>query len=658
MAAVGPRMRHWLVAFALLVPVRASADTLSGTRGEVRDHGHSIELRLHRGHAVLVVRRTFENTGNKHDQAELDIYAMPNGAVATGLRTLGTSNGKPTWFDGELLDAEVAAARYKYFTGIGGYYPKDPALLSWRSADHLKLQVFPIDPKGQKTIEYTLEAPTTYNDGRYAIELPAMGTDAFAPFLTTRSDDPKDTLSVDGIAIANGDSRRLAGPMSFSIVPRDPPKLGGRFASIGFAKSRALLHAAIEVAPKLSEVPKDAYVAVLIDASRSVRAADRDAQLVAARAYLSHFPDAHVALLPFDRQVRPLHASFVTQKQALDALATTKLTPRNGSDFDLALADAVARLEQAPPAAARRILLLTDLRTRSTLLPPKVRALDLKKSLLHVSTVRDGDASLSRDDADGWSEVPRATGGLLWRASTGSNATANRAVFEEWARPLRIDRLAVTGVGIGDVLEVPDSLAEGQGIDRLKISSYPTPAIEIRGELWSTKITTLLETNASEERLWSALVFGSDVREELTEKEMFALAVRGHAVSPMTSFLAIEPGVRPSTEGLEDAMGFGSGSGRLGSHRKTKAVYMLAADTFDYAKFWRDRLSPIAKKCGGGALHARIETTVDEIVAIDVQPKAPNEALRTCVTSAAWELELPGNFTGGWNKWEVDVPAP
>jgi hypothetical protein len=651
-------MRQWLVAFALLVPLPASADTLSGTRGEIRDRGHTIELRLHPGHAVLVVRRTFENAGNKHDQAILDIDSMPSGAVATGLRTLGTSNGKPTWFDGELLDAEVAAARYKYFTGIGGYYPKDPALLSWRTADYLKLQVFPIDPKGQKTIEYTLEVPTTYDSGRYTIELPAMGTASFAPSLTTRSNDPKDTLFVDGISIKNGDARRLAGSMSFSIAPQNLPKLGGRFASVGFAKGRALLHAAIEVAPKLSEVPKDAYVAVLIDASRSVAAADRDAQLAATRAYLSHFPDAHVALLPFDRQVRPLHDSFVTQKQALDALATAKLTPRNGSDFDLALTEAVARLDQAPPAAARRILLLTDLRTRSTLIPSNVRALDFKKSLVHVSTVRSGEASLSRDDADGWADVPRATGGVLWRASAGSNAPASRTVFEEWARPLRVDRLAVTGVGLGDVLELPDSLAEGEGLDRLKLNSFPTPSIELRGELWSTKITTLLETNASEERLWSALVFGSDVRDELTDKEMFALAVRGHAVSPMTSFLAIEPGVRPSTEGLEDSMGFGSGSGSLAGAWRTKKVQLMMSDTFDYAKFWRDKLSPIAAKCGGGALYARIETTLDEIVAIDIRPHTPNEALRTCVTNAAWELELPENFTGAWNKWAVDVPAP
>jgi len=639
-----------LFALAALFPVSAAADTLRGTRGELIDREHTIELRIHHGHAVFVVRRTFENPGSKHDQAVVDIDTMPSGAVATGLRTLGS-----TWFDGELLDAEVAAARYKYLTGIGGYYPKDPALLSWRSADHLKLQVFPLEPKKLKTIEYTLEAPTHYAEGRYTIDLPAMGTASLAPTVTVRSDDPKDSLFVDGIAIENGATRRLLGPLDFAIAPRDPPKLAGRFASVGFAKGRALLHTALEVAPKLSEVPKGAYVIVLIDASRSIRAANRAAELAAATGYLAHFPDARVAVIPFDRAVRPLHTSFVPQKQALEDLKTAKHTARNGSDLDVALADALGRLDHAPAGAPRRVLLLTDLQTRSTLLPAKMRAIDYHKTIVHVASVSAGTTSLSRDDSDAWAEVPRATGGVLWNAHANADVKSNRAVFEEWARPLRIDRLTLTGVGVAGAIPLPESLAEGDAFDDLRVHSFPTPALEIHGELWSNKTTTLLSTNAAEERLWSALVFGNEVREELTEKEMSIVAVRGHAVSPMTSFLAIEPAVRPSTEGLDDAFGMGFGSGVGGFGHGGKAVFMKAGSKYDFAKFWREKLLAIAAKCGGGALHARFETTRDEIVAIDI--KSPNEPLRTCVTSTAWDLELPPDFTEAWQKWELDVPS-
>ena len=35
-------------------------------------------------------------------------------------------------------------------TGVGGYYPKDPALLSWRSQSQLALQVFPVAPSERR----------------------------------------------------------------------------------------------------------------------------------------------------------------------------------------------------------------------------------------------------------------------------------------------------------------------------------------------------------------------------------------------------------------------------------------------------------------------------------------------------------------------------
>ena len=74
------------------------------------------------------------------------------------------------------MEAEAAAKKYEELTGIGGYYPKDPALLSWRTLGLLALQVFPCAPKQPKTVEITYEMPVHYHDGRYHLELPAMGT--------------------------------------------------------------------------------------------------------------------------------------------------------------------------------------------------------------------------------------------------------------------------------------------------------------------------------------------------------------------------------------------------------------------------------------------------------------------------------------------------
>src|SRR5690606_22483350 len=155
---------------------RAAADEFSALRSDkLVEKRHHIDLRLDRGHATLVVERTVFNGGPRHDEATFWID-LPQGAVATGLRTLGLLHGKPKWFDGELMEAEAAAAKYRELTGSGGYYPKDPALLSWRQQNLLALQVFPCPPGQEKRVEYTLQIPTEYSEGEHRLVLEPLGT--------------------------------------------------------------------------------------------------------------------------------------------------------------------------------------------------------------------------------------------------------------------------------------------------------------------------------------------------------------------------------------------------------------------------------------------------------------------------------------------------
>ncbi len=77
------------------------------------------------------------------------------------------------------------------------------------------------------------------------------------------------------------------------------------------------------------------------------------------------------------------------------------------------------------------------------------------------------------------------------------------------------------------------------------------PALLVQGELWSSPVQARLPSDASRRKLWAALAFGTELLRELTEPEMMTLATLGGAVSPITSYLAIEPGVRPSTEGID-----------------------------------------------------------------------------------------------------------
>jgi hypothetical protein len=645
-----------LLALASFVPEVSHADQLSGTKDSLMfEKADGIELRLAHGHATLVVRRTFENRSVQHDQAQLHIEHLPEGAVATGLRTLGGPAQSPVWFAADLMDAEVAAKRYEELTGIGGYYPKDPALLSWRSQDHLALQVFPVAPKSQKTVEYTLVAPTTWVSGRYELELPRMGLPSFAPTLTVKGIDG-DRLLLDGVGIESGDTRKLLGPLTLAAIPKAPPKLGGRFASVTFAKGRSVVHTAIEASSRLSEAPKEPWVLVLLDGSRSLSDDERRAELDAAKAYLSFVPDARVQLLVFDRAVHPLEASFVTTAQALADLKKLSIQPRNGSDLDVALADAQERIAEAPIGAPRRMLLLTDLKTRSTLVPERIKGLEHGKTVLHVATVTatTGGSKLRRDDHAPWSVVPRSTGGVLWDAQIDAQVLAP---FEEWVRPLRIDRVSLAGSGlVTSGMALPDTLAEGEGFEELHLQASSTPSVEVQGELWSTPIRAVLSSNAAEEKLWAGLTVGSSLLHGLKDPEIAALAFKGGVVSPMTSYLAVEPGVRPSTEGLERGSGglglsgIGAGGGGfgfgLGGGKVVATPHRLG--------FLRAAVGKVAAACGATTVRVRLETTRSEIVAVDVAAKLPlAEKAEVCVRDGVFALELPSDFDEDWASWDV-----
>lgn len=653
------RPRLALLAFALLIPSKSSADSLSGTKETAMfQKADTIELRLEHGHASFVVRRTFENRSLQFDQAMLHIDRLPEGAVASGLRTLGGTATNPIWYSAELLDAEVAAKRYQELTGLGGYYPKDPALLSFRSQDHLALQVFPVAPKSTKTVEYTLAAPTRWVDGQWVLQVPRMGLDTFAPTLTIKGGDT-DTLSLDGMPISGGDTRKLLGSLTLAAKPKSPPKLGGRFASVTFGKNRAVVHTAVEVAAKVSETPKEPWVVVMLDGSRSLRDGDREAEIASARAYLSFVPDAHVQIVLFDRAVHPLEASFVTTAQALDDLKKLQIKPKNGSDLDVALADAQKRIAEAPAGAPRRLLLLTDLATRSTLVPERIKGLEQSKAVLHLATIKkDQTSRVGRDDHDPWSSVPRSTGGVLWTSSVQTKLDVHDvAPFEEWVRPMRIDRLSLTGVGLDTkTMGFADSLAEGDGIDDLHFQTSGTPSIEVKGELWSTPISTVLASNATEEKLWAGLTIGSDLLHSLKDPEITSLAFKGGVVSPMTSYLAVEPGVRPSTEGLDwgqgglGMMGIGSGGGGMGVGYGTGKIGTQP----DRMKYLHDAIAKVATTCGAGELRTRLETTTAEIVSVDVAPKAAtSDKIKGCVRDGIFELELPMYFDAAWASWDV-----
>ena len=143
-------------------------------------------------------------------------------------------------------------------------------------------------------------------------------------------------------------------------------------------------------------------------------------------------------------------------------------------------------------------------------------------------------------------------------------------------------------------------------------------------------------------------MFGSDLFWELSESEMMPLAMRGGAVSPVTSYLAIEPGVRPSTEGLDEqegGRGEGIGLGSIGSIGHGGGTGDIG---FDHGAYLKRRLAAAWKRCGSQGISATVslETTLAEVVdVLDVKPGVGTAAGPVaCLTEEIWKLHLPDSF--------------
>ncbi|WP_044236160.1 VWA domain-containing protein [Chondromyces apiculatus] len=646
-------------------PEASAYDDVQGLRSvDLVETTHQIDLAVDHGHASLVVRRTVFNGGPRHDQATF-FLPMPEGAVATSLASLGVKDGHPFWFRGELMEAEAAAAKYQELTGVGGFYPKDPALLSWRHQGLLALQVFPCAPDQPKTVEYTLRLPTTYRGGRHHLRLPRLGTETLSPVVMLSPARKGDQLFVAGRPVQAGAALALtAEETEIALAPRATREIEGALAAVPVGKERSLVQFQFDTPAKLSELPRNARVVVVIDGSRSLSEEKGKAGIAAVKAYLGHLPDALVQVITFDRVVRPQPGGFVSSAAARSTLDRLTLEPRNGSRLDDALARADALLAGFPRSLPRRIVVVTDLLTRSTLTPDRVGAL-VKKSgaLVHVGLPSEGAPELARDDEHAWAAPIRATGGLIWRASTSQeaeDAAEMRRVYEEWARPVRLDKVAVEVSGFA--LEeggFPEQLPEGEGVEHHGIHAAKGPVTEValRGELWASPVRKVLRPEVAHGKLWSALVFGSNLLGDLSEEEMMPLAMRGGAVSPVTSYLAIEPGVRPSTEGIEpgEAAGGMVGAGSVGLNGFGRG--MGSGGGIDPMTFLRKTLGAAFQSCPAGPRSATVtlETTLDEVVevpAIQVDGAA-DAAVSRCLEEATWGLDLPFTFKAAWTSYVV-----
>ena len=331
-----------------------------------------------------------------------------------------------------------------------------------------------------------------------------------------------------------------------------------------------------------------------------------------------HLPDASVQVITFARETKARHARFVRAKVAIKDLAAAKLDRHNGSFVDDALTLADASLAKEKKRRRRsgravgeaRILLFTDTMTRRELGTAELSAIANPNAVLHVvQTSSETLNTLTRTDAHAWAPVTRKTGGVVWQA--GVDKVASKSVIEELIRPMRIHNFSVNVRNMSTAAcGPPSTLDEGASFTCNGLDKNTARWAAVAGELWTQPIRVRKKKpDKVESDRWAALLFGHHDHTALSEKEMMAVAMRGKAVSPVTSYLAIEPGVRPSTIGIDWGMGglgligVGESGGGIG-----EGIGLGTMQSFDHRAHLQKVFGAAWKSCGGKTGHrARVD---------------------------------------------------
>ena len=453
---------------------------------------------------------------------------------------------------------------------------------------------------------------------------------------------------------------------TLTVVPPPAAPWTARLGRVVASSAHAFSRLELDAAPRLSAPPRQAQVVFVLDASHSAGPALLDAQLAILRAYLTHVPDAELEIIAVRRTAKRIFGRFVPARDALRLLDTAvrggAFAPGNGSALDEGARLAASLLAGRP--GPHRLVLATDELLRSSL--TAVASLASLASLAPAAVVHvvvpDADpaitarTSLSRDDTAPL--APLATGhhGILARvAGLPGNPTELSPVVLELVRPTRIDHLAATGN-----FTIDDTLPEGEGLrifEGDRTAAAAPSKVTLTGSLWSDPIRLDVTATAAFSTAAAAFVFSADLYGSLSEPEQKAVAYAGRAVSPVTSYLAIEPGVRPSKIGLDHG---GTGWGTIGTGR-----YGTIGHGTGSGAGMRPDLQPLIATdpclrkhppAGPWSVKLAVETTKDEIV--DIAIRNGTGPLADCLVETAWSVRLDGRFDQDRESFIVDLFGP
>ncbi|MCB9706918.1 MAG: proprotein convertase P-domain-containing protein [Myxococcales bacterium] len=496
-------------------------------------------------------------------------------------------------------------------------------------SDHAGLDVGTLEAW---SLAFDMRAPKATGAPTWTRPSPALDTPLFIP--DARSDDD-------------------AGLARIEVEAPPIDVVAARLGRVVASEESSFSRVEIDVAPQLRPLPRRASVVFVVDASRSLTAAEILRQVEVARAYVAHVDDAAVEIVAFRRRAERVFGDFIPATELTEAIASgghRRLLPGNGSAIDEGLRLAGELLRDRP--GPRRIVVLSDARLRSSFRAEVgVAAAKVAPAgtITHVVIPEEGrEVALVRDDAHALASLPASRGGVLYHLEVPGETTtkALSAGILGLVRPIALENLTIEGAAAG--VEVPGTLREGDGFRAMVKAASAPRQIVIRGMLWGEVVRREVRATRAFSEATAAFVFSEDEHHRLSEAEMMRVALFGRAVSPVTSYLATEPGVRPSLIGLElvgvGRGGGGSGEGLIGlgntgllgrGHAPTLEALVAPGVAACKAK---------TRPRAGWTLELAVETTSVEIV--DVIPAHPlADPLDACVVEAVWDTVLTWNFT-------------
>ncbi len=447
-----------------------------------------------------------------------------------------------------------------------------------------------------------------------------------------------------------------------AMIELAPPEIDGvatRLGRVVASPAHAFGRLELDAAPELRPLPRKAQIVFAIDASHSMRAAGIAVQLAVVRAYLSHVPDAEVEIVLYRRVATRLFGSFVPATDVAARLAAAeaagKLAPGNGSALDEG-----ARMASAALAGRKgplRLIVTTDMMLRrrwDNRLALDALARVPAGTVVHVVDADPrggGDPTLVRNDEHDLAPIPLAHHGILAELTGGDSDEAGKQLPRltlGLVRPVQIDHFKISGFDLekGHHDEtVPEVLREGAGV-RIVVDHKDAPErIELAGMIWGDKFRRVVTVDAAFSRAAAAWVFSEDDHDDLSNEEMMKVALMGRAVSPVTSYVATEPGARPSTLGL---IGRGAG-GMSGRHGVSPRVMMGSAsgrkppDPLLLLEAAIKKCVATHKPAAGWSVRLGMESTYDEVVDVIVE-SGDKQPVAACLVEAVWALRLTAAY--------------